>query len=122
MIFLDLVIHPDDSRQMTRFRVTGTDQSGANKAIACDGFARLNTDYAFYNFAFNPDYNHLLLTLKADPEASHPFMTIACEYNSEAPGQWQLRFNGYFAVSIISIPTADDIELRPVTPVFTPVE
>jgi len=119
MIYLDLVIQPEDSEDKARFQVNGTNRNGVYQAVACDGFARLKTSYASYDFAFNPGYNHLLLTLKGDPVASHPFMTVACEYNSAVPGQWQLRFSGYFAVSKISIPTADDIELRPVTPAIS---
>lgn len=117
MVFLTLLISPDTSSGDPDYRVNGTSLTGQSEPVTCDEFGRLKKLFTRYDFSFNPDYNHLLLALEVDPGAVHPFMTIACQYNGTA-AEPQLRFSGYFAVSTVAVPTAADVELRPVTPVI----
>jgi hypothetical protein len=117
VIHLDLVIWPEAEAAGGSHRVNAIASDGTEKPLACDGFDWLKAGHRSYGFVFNPDYNHLLLSIKGDPDGAHPFMTVACEYTAAVPGLWQLRFTGYFALSQISIPTAEGIELRPITPV-----
>lgn len=117
VVYLNLTILPAD-HESADYRVTGIDKTGKASKIACDGFERIKPEYGSYNFVFNPDYNHLLLSIIGEPSAKFPFMTVACEYNGAQPSIWQMRFSGYFAVSTIGIPAAEDVELRPVTPII----
>ena len=121
-IYLDLTIIPGGTDSAPDYRVTRTvAANGKSAKVKCDdGWQRFSGATSSFSFEFNPDYNHLLLQILHSGPAQAPFTTAACEYrgaNSETP---VFTIKGYYAKSSIGIPTADDIELRPVTPSISP--
>jgi hypothetical protein len=116
VIHLTLSISPGTESGDAAYRVNALDLDGNEQALGCDGFGRHKANYRTYGLVFNQDYTHLLLSIIGDPDGLHPFMTVAYDYSPASPDLLELRFSGYFVVSTISIPTAEGMELRPVTP------
>ena len=114
IIHLELTIIPE-GEDTPNYRVSETLSSGATRPLECDAGTRI--DSAAFGFAFNPDYNHLLLEILHGPPNVVPFATAACIMRGSSPAP-QFVVRGYYAVSAIDIPTATDVQLRPVSPTF----
>jgi hypothetical protein len=114
VIYLDLTIIPE-GEDSPNYRVNETPQSGAARPLQCDSGTRL--DSRSFSFAFNPDYNHLLLEVLHGPPNVAPYSTAACVNRGGSPVP-VFVVRGYYAVSAIDIPTATDVQLRPVSPTF----
>jgi len=113
IIDLNLTVTPTVDGDVAEYGVTV--QSGKDRApLRCDSsWERLETPTAFA-VGFNGAYNHLLLEiLNADPRMA-PMLTVACEYRGGSPTP-VFHLRGRYVVSVIAIPTAWDIQLRPVT-------
>ena len=108
---LDLTIIPAEG-QPPNYRVRETPQSGAAGPLRCDAGDRL--DSRSFAFEFNPDYNHLLLEILHGPAAAVPYATAACSGGGANAPAFVVR--GHYAVSAVEIPTAHDIQLRPIPP------
>lgn len=121
-VYLDLTIRPSVEKGKPNYRVYRQRGNGRARAVSCaDGYARFTTTGERFTFAFNPDYNHLLLEIGHVQLAQAPFNTVGCDYR--ANDEYASFFiRGYFAVSVISIPTANDIQLRPISPTVAPAE
>ncbi|MFO0994034.1 MAG: hypothetical protein U1E67_19125 [Hyphomicrobiales bacterium] len=121
-IYLDLTVIPGGADSAPDYRVTRTiAASGKSAKVKCDdGWQRFSGATSSFSFEFNPDYNHLLLQILHSGPAQAPFTTAACEYRGASGDIPVFTIQGYYAKSAIGIPTADDIELRPVTPTISP--
>lgn len=109
VIDLDLTIRPRGSD----FGLTQWLPEGKSKAVDCaDGFGRIEDGEAF-SFA-NPGYNHLLLRIFHGAPTTTPRVTASCTYAPSSPGQVIFTLSGRYYVSALGIPTAWDIQLRPV--------
>jgi hypothetical protein len=114
LVHLDLTIVPA-GEEAADYRVTETPPSGATRPLACESGQRLES--RSFGFVFNPDYNHLLLDILHGPPAAAPYSTAACAVRGgSAVPVFTIR--GYYSVSAVSIPTASDLQLRPVSPAF----
>jgi hypothetical protein len=121
-IYLDLTIIPGGTESAPNYRVTRTiATNGKSAKVKCDdGWQRFSGATSSFSFEFNPDYNHLLLQILHSGPEHAPFTTAACEYRGVSADIPIFTIRGYYAKSAIGIPTADDIELRPVTPTISP--
>lgn len=121
-IYLDLTIIPGGTDSAPDYRVTRTiATNGKSAKVKCDdGWQRFSGATSSFSFEFNPDYNHLLLQILHSGQGQAPFTTAACEYRGASGDIPVFTIKGYYAKSAISIPTANDIELRPVTPMISP--
>ena len=121
-IYLELTIIPGGTDSAPDYRVTRTiAANGKSAKVRCDdGWQRFSSATSSFSFEFNPDYNHLLLQILHAGPAQAPFTTAACEYRGASVDIPVFTIKGYYAKSAIGIPTADDIELRPVTPIIFP--
>ncbi len=114
LVHLDLTIVPE-GEDSPNYRISETPQSGPVRPLQCDSGDRLAS--RAFAFQFNPDYNHLLLEILHGPPDVAPFSTAACAYRGGGTVPvFVLR--GYYAVSAVDIPTATDVQLRPVSPNF----
>lgn len=113
IIDFDLTVVPAVVADAPDYDVRVWGDSQEPTSLRCEnGWERLDRPTAF-GIGFNGAYNHLLLkVLHAEPLAA-PRITAACEYagGSEHP---VFHIRGAYVVSVISVPTANDIELRPV--------
>jgi hypothetical protein len=117
-LYLDLTLRPSVEGEKYLFPVDRVlSRDGTSKAVKCDdGWERFGAGSRQFVFHFNDVYNHLLFSIWHAGEFQAPYSTIACEYNADAPGTAKFVVRGYFAKSALSVPTAVDIELRPVSP------
>jgi hypothetical protein len=87
------------------------------KAVKCDdGWARFGSATASFSIEFGTIYPHLVLTILHGTPQQAPFQTAACEYAIDGPDVPVIVFRGVYAKSVIAIPTAIDVELRPIRP------
>ena len=114
LVALDLTIIPSGEEQPD-YRVSETPAGGEARPLACDSGQRL--DSRAFSFTFSPDYNHLLLEILHGPPSEVPYSTAACAMRGGSPVP-AFTIKGYYAVSAVSIPTASDVQLRPVSPGF----
>jgi hypothetical protein len=116
VIDLDLTVIsreiPEGQEGTPDYNVTAT-TGQESAAVTCEStWERLETQSAF-GITFNPAYNHLLLQiLHAGPLAT-PLVTVACEYRGGS-AQPVFHVRGRYVVSTISVPTAVEVQLRPV--------
>jgi len=110
IVHLELRIVPSDS-EGANYRVNELDGE-ASTPLNCEGPAR--RDGEGYSFEFNPDFNHLILTIRHGNWIRAPFSTVACITNSRTGGT-DFVISGYYWTSSLHIPTAVDVELRPLT-------
>jgi hypothetical protein len=117
-ITLKLVIIPemiDDKPNYNVKRIPA--KSTLRKAVRCDsGWERFGSATSAFDIEFGVINPHLLLTIRHASAAQAPFHTAACEYIPAGPDAAQLVFKGTYAKSEIAVPTAMDMELRPVDP------
>ena len=111
---LELMIIPGDADWGVSHRREGGAES---EPLNCVEGERLESHSFQIRF---PTYNHLLLEILHAPPLIAPFSTAACVYRSDDPGRPAFKISGYYAVSSLEIPTAVDIQLRPVTPLIDP--
>jgi hypothetical protein len=118
VITLNLAIIPEMVDDKPDYHVKRTAvKSRVRKPVKCDnGWERFGPATAVFDFEFGTVNPHLLLSVRHASPLQAPFHTVACEYIPAGPDAPQLVFKGTFAKSIISVPTAFDIELRPVNP------
>ena len=118
-IYLDLTIIPEqgegegESEGEVNYRVTETPQSGESRPLSCTFGDRF--DSKAFAVSFNPEYNHLLLEIRHGPPEAYPYATAACIQGGGGSAPY-FNIRGYYAVSRIGIPTANDVQLRPVAP------
>jgi hypothetical protein len=122
MIYLDLTIKPGGTSETPDYRVSRTlTKNGKSVAVRCGSdWQRFGNATSAFSFAFNPDYNHLLLEVLHSGPGQAPFTTVACEFKGESADKPVFTIRGYYAKSSLSVPTAVDIQLRPVTPSIAP--
>lgn len=109
VIDLDLTIRPRGSD----FGLTQWLSPRESRPVDCaNGFGRIEDGEAF-SFA-NPGYNHLLLRIFHAPPSVAPRVTASCTYAPSSPSQVVFTLSGRYYVSALGIPTAWDIQLRPV--------
>jgi hypothetical protein len=122
LIYLDLTIMPGGTSEAPDYRVSRTlTKNGKSVAVRCNSaWQRFGSGTSSFSFAFNPDYNHLLLEVLHSGPSQAPFTTVACEYKGESADNPAITMRGYYAKSSLSVPTAVDIQLRPVTPSIAP--
>jgi hypothetical protein len=70
-----------------------------------------------YFLPMNRFYNHLLLSVVTTPPQDYPFNTVSCRLTSEGIS---IRIKGFFVGSKIDVPTAEDVQLRPINPTDFP--
>lgn len=118
VVYLDLTILPETHDDKPDYRVTRTmAKTGAVQDVKCgDGWQRFSGEPSVFSFNFSGVDNHLLLSIDHADAMAAPYSTIACEYMAEAVDRPVFVVRGYFAKSLLSIPTAVDVELRPVSP------
>jgi hypothetical protein len=121
-IHLDLTIKPGGTSEAPDYRVSRTlTKNGKSVGVKCGSeWKRFGGATSSFSFAFNPDYNHLLLEVLHSGPDQAPFTTVACEHNGDNPETPIFTIRGYYAKSSLSIPTAVDMQLRPVTPSIAP--
>lgn len=107
LVHLDLRIVPAEDGN---YRVGEQGADGSTRPLSCEGGDRRSG--SAYSFEFNPDYNHLLLTVRHGDWTRAPFSTAACVTNSTT-GNTDFVISGYYWTSVLPIPTAVDVELRP---------
>jgi|GEM_PF-3941209 len=114
LVDLDLTIVPSGDEEVD-YRISETPPSGEARPLKCESGERLES--RSFSFSFNPDFNHLLLEILHGSPATAPYSTAACAVRggSAVPA---FTIRGYYAVSAVSIPTANDVQLRPVSPAF----
>jgi hypothetical protein len=118
-IYLDLTIIPEqgepegESEGEVNYRVTETPQTGESRPLSCSFGDRF--DSKAFGISFNPDYNHLLLEIRHGPAEAFPYATAACVQGQGSSAPY-FNIRGYYVVSRIGIPTANDVQLRPVGP------
>jgi hypothetical protein len=117
-VYLDLAIKPAIKGEKSVFPVERELASdGSSRRVNCESdWQRFSGASRKFVFDFNDVYHHFLFSVWHAGPLQAPFSTIACEYDSEAPGVAKFVVRGYFAKSSLSIPTAIEIELRPVSP------
>lgn len=116
--WLDLEIRPAAAmgEPDPRFTITGgSGPSMDTKPFVCDGHGLARIEALRLSLAFNPDYNHLLLDVLLPDPLRHPANAIACEYRADAVETPVLAIRGYYTAVIVGIPTANAVELRPVS-------
>jgi hypothetical protein len=87
------------------------------KAVKCDdGWTRFGSATSSFIVEMGTIYPHLVLTILHGTPQQAPFQTAACEYAIDGPDVPVLVFRGIYAKSVINIPTAIDVELRPIVP------
>lgn len=90
-----------------------TSASPGSAPLRCENsWERLTVEGAF-RVGFNPAYNHLLLQILHTGPLVAPQITVACESRG-SDSQPAFHVRGRYVVSTISVPTAVDIQLRPV--------
>ena len=109
IVHLDLRIVPADESP-PNYRVNEQGADGSTRPLSCEGGDRRSG--SAYSFEFNPDYNHLLLTIRHGDWTRAPFSTAACVTNGTT-GNTDFVISGYYWTSVLPIPTAVDVELRP---------
>jgi hypothetical protein len=115
-IALELTIKPEiDGGKSDYHVVRHLAKNGAQVNVKCDtGWERFGPATSSFDIVFGTVNTHLILTVLHAGPLQAPFHTVACEYDGDETADFVIR--GTFAKSIISIPTADDVELRPVNP------
>jgi hypothetical protein len=117
-VVIDLKLVPEmiDDRpdyHAKRIPVRGGERKA--KAVKCDdGWTRFGPSTASFKIDLGTVYPHLLLSILHSSPQQAPFHTAACEYAIDGPDVPVLVFRGVYAKSVINVPTAIDVELRPV--------
>jgi hypothetical protein len=70
-----------------------------------------------YELPMNRFNNHLILSVVTTPPQDYPFNTVACYNNSDGI---TIRIQGFFVGSKIDVPTAENVQLRPINPTDFP--
>jgi hypothetical protein len=107
----------DDRPNYNVKRVPVRGGSRKAKAVKCDeGWTRFGPATQSFAIEFGTIYPHLVLNISHASSQQAPFHTAACEYAIDGPDVPVLVFKGIYAKSVINIPTAIDVELRPISP------
>jgi hypothetical protein len=113
LVELDLTIIPPDDGSGHSIVSHTPGEGDQPEPVDYTDWRRL--DSSSFGFSF-PNYHHLLLEILHGPPGVAPYSTAACVYNSNQPSHGAFVIRGFYAASVVDIPTANDVQLRPVAP------
>jgi hypothetical protein len=79
------------------------------ESFNCSG--RVSEDSAVYQLPMNVVTNHLLFSVISGEPEQYPFNTVSCMLTSGS--SFTIHIQGFFTGSVVDIPTAVDVQLRP---------
>lgn len=83
----------------------------------CDFGALMMGEGVRYSMGPIVGYNHLLISVLTGGRSSFPFNDVSCEYTARVD-QARFHIRGFFYVLSRDIPTATELDLRPLSPPF----
>lgn len=113
VIGLDLTVKPDAEGRLG-VQLIRSDSTDPVTLDCGEGYGFVGGGYSEIVLPFGSIYPHLLMSIRLNGLDEADGLVLACEYTS--PGAAQLRLQGKFVVSMVTVPTAYSVVLsaRPV--------